>query len=332
MLTRFLVLAVVCLALPALAEDDDDLAPIAPSKAKPKAVPVKAKAPPPAKAKAPPVVKAKQPAAPLADDDDLAPIGLPKGELVVKVMPATVTGAVVLVDGKEVGAAAASQSVAPGEHTVTVKRPGFATFVKKVIIAASKTLELEAKLTPTFAVLTVSSDVPEAQVLINGKLIGTTPIAEREWPAGPCEITIRKEGYKEDKQAVTFVAGRDYPISIKFKPAAPTVVAAAPTPVSDRPVETNLAPSTIDQPVSLGTTASNDTPVYGRWYFWVGVGAVVAAGVGIGLAVVQPGAAPRPLQYQDICKAGKCPDACINIVCPARYGNGGAPMANGITF
>ncbi len=323
MSTRLVFTLLACLALPTLAQEDD-LAPLAPL-AKPKASkpPVAKPKPKPVVAK-PPAVKPK-PAA--VADDDLAPLTIAKGELVVKVLPVTVTNAVLLVDGKEVGPAPASQSVTPGEHTITVKRPGYSNFVKKVTVAVGKTVELDAKLNAVQAVLTVSSDVPDAQVLINNKLIGTTPIAEREWPPGTYEITIRKEGFKEDKQSVTFVAGRDYPISVKFKPP----VLAAATPVSDRPVDTSLTPTPLtDEPIAVVAPAPIETPLTQRWYFWAGVVAVVAAGVGIGVAVNQVGAKPRPLAYKDFCVNGQCPAACINLAtCSALYAT---PGGTGITF
>lgn len=322
MLTRVLFTALLCVALPSLAEDEDDLAPLAPiAKPKPKAAPVRPKAPP-VRPKA--VVPKAKPPTPVADDD-LTPLGVAKGELVVRVLPATVTGAVLMVDGKEVGGAPSTQSLTPGEHTVMVKRPGFSNFVKKVTIAANKTIELDAKLAAVFAVLTVSSDVPEAQVLINNKLIGTTPIAEREWPAGTFEITIRKESFKEDKQTVTFVAGRDYPISVKFKPPPPAVVA---TVTPDRPVETSLVPPVSEPPLAVTAPAPGDAPLYQRWYFWAGVAVVVAAGVGVGIAVAQPSAKPRALTFKDFNDPTIA--SCINIAPCAAQLMGPRPV--GITF
>lgn len=322
---RSLIAILACLAVPALAQEDD-LAPLAPL-AKPKPKPPAAKPKPRPVVAKPPLAKPKP--APVADDD-LAPLSFARGELVVKVLPATVTNAVLLVDGKELGTAPSTQSLSPGEHTVTIKRPGYSNFVKKVTVAVGKSVELDAKLNAVQAVLTVSSDVPDAQVLINNKLIGTTPIAEREWPAGTYEITIRKEGFKEDKQSVTFVAGRDYPISVKFKPPVTTTVAALPT-TSDRPLDTSLTPTAMnDSPLAVVTPATTETPLYQRWYFWAGIVAVVAAGVGIGVAVNQAGAKPRPLAYKDFCVNGVCPTACINLAtCSAVYAT---PGGGGITF
>lgn len=326
MLTRFFIAVLVCLASPSFAEEDD-LAPLAPvGKPKPKAPVMKPKPLVPNKVKTP--AKAKPP--PLADDD-LAPLGVTKGEVVVRVVPASATGAVVWVDGKEVGPASSAHSVLAGEHTVTVKRAGFANFVKKVTVSAGKPVEFEAKLSPVLAVLSVSSDLSGAQVFINGKLIGTTPIVEREWPAGQFELTIRKEGVNEDRRSVTFVAGRDYPISVKLQ--TPVLVTA---PGSDRPIETSLVPSATEAPLTLTATSSQASqPIYQRWYFWVGVAAVVAAGVGVGIAVNQPPPKPRPLTYRDFeseCPVGStdCPAACLQMAeCSAT---GRLMVPTGLTF
>ncbi len=343
---RFWLTLALCFSLPSLAQEDDDLAPLAPSKPKAKAPapPPVRRPPPPAKAKAPPPPPKQGKAQPPADDD-LAPLAPAKGELLVKV-PATLSGATLLVDGKEVGPLpSAAQSFSPGEHTVMVKRVGFANFVKKVTVTTGKTVELDVKMAPTTAVLTITSDVADAQVYINNKLIGTTPITEREWPAGTYEITLKKDGFKDEKQSLALAVGRDYPVSVKLKSLTPAVVAAAPTvttpPPSDRPVDTSLEPANLqDTPLAVSTPVQPESPIYQRWYFWVGVGAVVAAGVTTGLLVAQPGAKPRPLGYKDFCengvcssgceKTGTCPIACINIAqCAASFS--GAP-AGALSF
>ncbi len=324
---RLLITAMVCLALPSLAQEDD-LAPLA-QPAKPKPKPPVAK-PKPAAAKIKPGTPKGRPA--VVVDDDLAPLPVSKGELIVKVLPATVTGATVFVDGKEQGPAPSTQPVAPGEHTVSVKRPGFANFVKKVTIGANKQVEVDARLTATLAVLTITSDVPDAQVLISNKLIGMTPIADREWPPGTFEVTVRKDGFKDDRQMLTFAAGRDYPVAVRFKPVA---VAVAPALPSDRPLETSLVPGTSsDAPLDVTATSDQGAPVYKRWYFWAGIAAVVAAGVGVGVAVNQANAAPRPSVLQDF--RDKCAtlancttiDRCLNVDCNATRLN----SSGGVSF
>jgi hypothetical protein len=293
MLRRLAALAVACLlATPALAADDDDLAPIVPIKKPQKPAPVR-KTQPPARRK------------PVAVEDDLAPLAprVARGEVTVRVAGG-LTGAVLSIDNKEVGALPLGpQSLPAGEHLVTVRRAGFAAFAKKVTVAAGKAVELEARLAPVYAVLSVTVDVPDAQVLVNGRALGPAPITDQEVPPGVIELAVVKDGRREERQ-LTLVAGRDYPVAVRFN---------APATGSDRPLETKLLP----QPVEPGPLAVTDTaavaPLYQRWYFWAGVAAVVAAaavGTAVGVTASQP---PRKRTEAEIC-TDHCA-ACIGLSC-----------------
>ncbi len=299
----------LCVALPSWAGgDEDDLAPLTPVKKAPAKPPPAKKLPPPP----PPVVK-KAPAVkrPVVEDD-LAPLTpvVSRAEVTVKVVN-TVANAMLFIDGREVGALPLpAQTLTAGEHTISVRRPGFAPFTKKVVVA-NRPLPIDAKLTPIAAVLTVTCDVPEAQVFLNGKLLGVAPLKDREVAAGTVEVTV-KDGAREEKQKLTLVAGHDYPVAVRFNPVVE--VARAPV-VSDRPVETSLTPTTPLEPSPLEVTApAPSTPVYQRWYFWAAIGAVVvAAGVGtaVGVSAAQP---PRKRTAPEICMAGPC-DGCIGLSC-----------------
>ena len=292
------LLAALALSSTAFAQDDEDLAPLAPlGKPKPKPKPK----PRPAKP------KPTKPA-PIADDE-LTPIGLiaAKGDLWVKVAT-NLAGSILSIDGKEVGALPLpAQNIPSGEHTVTVKRPGYAAFVKKVQIPGGKSVEVEAKLTAVSAVLSVTSDVAGAQVLLNGRSIGIAPLNEVEVPPGPAEIAVIKEGFKEESQKINFVAGKEYPIAVKFK--APVVVA------TDRPVQTKLTPNAGTSNPVTGVTVAPAEPITSKWYFWAGIAAGVAVAttaVVIGVNAGQPAYNPE----KAICGPGGC-DACLGFNCAA---------------
>lgn len=304
MTLRNSLVLLLALAVPmsALAQDDDDdLAPLAPI-GKPKAAKPKPAKPKPAKPK-----PAKP--APAAPDDDLAPLAplAAKGDLTVKVA-AGLTGSLLSIDGKEVGALPLpAQSVASGEHTVTVKKAGYAAFVKKVLVAGGKNTEVEAKLTAVAAVLSVTSDVPGAQVLLNGRPIGTVPLKDVEVPAGPAEVAVIKEGFREEAQKINFQLGREYPVVVKFSAPAAT----------DRPLATNLTPTATAGDVPLtGVSVAPSEPITSKWYFWAGLAAgavAIGAGVATGVAVSQESGRLTPA---GICGGGGC-DGCIGIACTA---------------
>ncbi len=289
-------------------DDDDDLAPLVPTKGKPAAKPKPKPKPKPAPAKPPPGKTTR----PGGDDEDLAPLVATRTEVWVR-PPAGMTGAVLFIDGKEVGPLPLpAQAVAPGEHQLMVKRKAYAVFVKKVTVAVGKTLEVQAAMQPVTALLTVRSDVPDAEVFVNGRLIGTVPIVDHEVPTSTIELEVRKDGFKEEKQRLAVVAGREYPVTVKMKGGSTTTLVAA----TDTPVDTTLVPSatSTDTDATTVTTSAGATPIYGRWYFWAGVAAVVAAGVGIGVAAGS--GPPPPLREPEVCLDGRC-DKCINFTCAA---------------
>ncbi len=302
MTLRSSVVLLVALALStaAFAQDDDDLAPLAPM-GKPKPKPRPKPKPKPVKSRPSPVI-----------DDDLAPIApiAAKGDLTVKVA-SSLAGSMLSIDGKEVGALPLPpQNIPSGEHTVTVKRPGYAAFVKKVQIPGGKTVEVEAKLTAVAAVLSVTSDVPGAQVLLNGRSIGIAPLRDVEVPPGPAEIAVIKEGFREETQKINFAVGKEYPISVKFN-----ATAAVP---SDRPVESKLTPLAGSGSPVTGVSVAAAEPITSKWYFWAGVAvAAIGVGVGVGLGVHQVNTV-RPLNEKDICGPDGC-DGCIGLSCGAGF-------------
>jgi hypothetical protein len=298
--TSLALLIALALPLTAQAQDDDDLAPLAPlGKLKPKPKP-KPK-PPPAKPRPKPATDTG------GGDDDLAPLAplAAKGDVNVKV-PANLSGAVLSVDGKEVGALPLPpQSISSGEHTITVKKPGYAAFVKKVLVSGGKTLDVDAKLTAVSAVLSVTSDVPGAQVLFNGRAIGTVPLTDVEVPPGPAEVAVYREGFREQAQKINFQLGKEYPIVVKFEA------------LTDRPVASKLTPSSTGDGVPItGVSVAPSEPVTSKWYFWAGIvaGAVaIGAGVAAGAVVADNN---NRLTPNGICGGDGC-DGCIGLACMA---------------
>jgi PEGA domain len=300
--SQVLLGAVLCSAL-AFAGEDDDLAPITPitpvkgasAKPKPKPVVVKPKPKP---------VSAKKP----TEDEDLAPIAPLnlKGELAFKLVT-NVSGAIAVLDGKDLGALPlATQVVTVGDHSLTVKRPGYAAFVKKITVVANKSVEVEVKLVAVAAVLSVQSDVTGARVLLNGRELGIAPLREVEVPPGPAEVAVVKEGYKEDAQRIVFVAGRDYPVTVQFNPVSVA---------NDKPFQTSLTPSAGQSGPPLGGVSISraPSPITGKWYFWAGIAAGVVA-VAAGSIAASVAIENRPLTESEICGKQGCA-RCIQFEC-----------------
>lgn len=277
-------LAALWATSPARAEDDD-FAPI-PSKAAPKPA---AKPAPKAAVKVAPKAAAKT-KAPKADDDDFAPVA--KAQLAVK-LTSPIAGARLFIDDDEVGPLPQGVlQMAPGAHSVVVKRAGYATFVKKVSLVPGKPVEVAVTLEARAAVLSVTSNIAGAEIVVNGRTMGRTPLGDIEVAPGEVELTVRKEAL-ESTQKITVYAGREYPIDVRLAEGASAVATVAPVGVN---------PAAVSTP-SATVQAAPDSPLYTKWWLWAGVGAVVVAGVVTTVAVA---AAPAPRLLDEACKQNSC--------------------------
>jgi hypothetical protein len=250
-----------------------------------------------------------EPAAPAPDEqpaetDDLsvlAPLQLPTA-IGVKVAGG-VSGAEVFVDGTSWGPAPiAPKVVPPGRHQVVVKRQGYADYQKTVNVEAGKKLQLTALLEPTSGVLAIRTRPPGAQVLVDDKPVGVTPLANLLLPPGSYELRIKLPGYMDDVSRIAVRAGRDYPVQLELVPQPHAGDRPAAVALSPNPASTSALPGPVAE-----TQAEAPHPWYKRWYIWAGVGVVAAAAVGVAAA---SGGSASPITAQSVC-GGNC-DGVLN--------------------
>lgn len=117
----------------------------------------------------------------------------------------------VRLDGKLIGITPLPPRTAiePGPHRLVLSRRGFSTFTSDFTAIANRMVAVEVELTPLLAVLTISSNVPTAQVFVDEDLRGETPL-ELELRPGPHVIRVRRVGYFEQTWSVSTVAGEVY--------------------------------------------------------------------------------------------------------------------------
>ena len=308
---------VTVLAAPqAFAQDDDLLVPIESekpaSKSKQKTSKKRTPKKPGSKKTAPPVATpAPEPTS--SEDDLLVPISPGKTELLVKVLGG-VKGARLFVDNKDLGTVPATAlPLEPGEHTVVVRRPGFAEFTRRVTVEEGRTNEVSVALDAVAGVVSVIADVPGAKVTINGQPRGQVPLMNIELKPGPNEIVVSREGFLPEVNKLAVRAGRDYTVNAHLTPSE---IAS-----NDRP-ERQPEPTITPKPPSITepqvppltepeqpAVASADRPLYKRWYFWAGVGAAVAAAAAGTMVATQPSA--KPLSPTEVCGGVTC-DGVLN--------------------
>ncbi|TMA10722.1 MAG: PEGA domain-containing protein, partial [Deltaproteobacteria bacterium] len=106
--------------------------------------------------------------------------------------------AMVRVDGKEVGRSPLTAEVQPGEHQLEVAADGYKTVAQQVTVDAGQGLSVRIPLQRAVSqeppLIAVSSDPSGAQIFLDQKLVGATPLKIRTTP-GPHEVRLSLEGY-----------------------------------------------------------------------------------------------------------------------------------------
>jgi tetratricopeptide (TPR) repeat protein len=123
------------------------------------------------------------------------------------------------------------------------------------------------------AKVVVTSSVPGATVLVDGRDVGQTPLSQSlVLDAGEHRFIVRKLSFEPFERVVNLKRGDRLDLAADLHPVAARVVeTAAPVVVSTTPApEPESAPS---------------SPIYKRWWLWTAIGAAVVTGVVVSLTV-----------------------------------------------
>ncbi|HWT85516.1 MAG TPA: PEGA domain-containing protein, partial [Myxococcales bacterium] len=126
----------------------------------------------------------------------------------------TPSGAVLFVDGVEVGLTPWSGPARPGFHTVAVLTPGFVKDDRTVQIQPYRDTDLAFALNraPGAARLHVETE-PPAQVMVDGQELGPSPLTI-EVPPGEHEVQVALEGHRTVAQQLTLDPGQGLSVRI----------------------------------------------------------------------------------------------------------------------
>jgi formylglycine-generating enzyme required for sulfatase activity len=134
------------------------------------------------------------------------------GFLAVNTTP--VDGAVVSIDGEEIGTTPLSDvELPPGEYEVLIRAERFRDLTTRVRIAGAGSVEtLNAELLPRWAAIRFRSVPPGARVRIGGGVVGTTPVTA-DLIEGAHDYELILEGYKPYRSRIGVVAGEAQTLS-----------------------------------------------------------------------------------------------------------------------
>ncbi|OPX70314.1 MAG: PEGA domain protein [Methanoregulaceae archaeon PtaB.Bin009] len=150
----------------------------------------------------------------------------------------TPSGASVFVDGVYQGVTQAGNpldltGIAPGEHVLTLKLENYQDYTTRVLVQAGKTASVRATLTPVQApagsgVVQITSEPSGANIFIDNRCVGITPLTIPSIPAGIHEIVIRLDGYQDYKNTFNISPGQTAQIQVALTSQIPGI----PLPVS----------------------------------------------------------------------------------------------------
>jgi hypothetical protein len=130
-----------------------------------------------------------------------------------------------------------------------------------------------ASLLGRVALATLRCPQADAEILIDGRDVGRTPLKEPVvLDQGEHRFIVRKKGYENFERLVSVRSGEKITVDAELRPV-PVVAPTVSAPVAAVLVAPAPAPERDEAPA-----------IYKRWWFWTAVGAVVITGVVVGLA------------------------------------------------
>jgi hypothetical protein len=190
-----------------------------------------------------------------------------KGRLVV----VGANDAAVFVDGKNIGTSPLNENVSIGIHRLKVlSKDGNSQFTQKLLIQYNEETKVNALLTPIKGWLNLNSEPSGAEVFLDGKSLGKTPLKARALSAGKYRLLVQLTDTQKKEVNVVIPPLAEASVDVKF--AEQNKVVAKPTPIKIKPN---------DKPPTKDPAAGS------RLWTWVGLGGTVAAaaiGIGLGAA------------------------------------------------
>jgi len=125
-------------------------------------------------------------------------------------------GALVSVDGERLGPAPQRVELSAGPHKVRVEKEGFEAYEREVHVVPGRTLALEASLAAPAPRLSVTTDVPGAQVFLDRKFVGEAPLVIRDLEPGRHRLNVSAEGHEGYSEDIQIASGLNA-VEVRFK-------------------------------------------------------------------------------------------------------------------
>jgi D-alanyl-D-alanine carboxypeptidase len=101
----------------------------------------------------------------------------------------------------------------PGQHSITVSKPGYGTDSRTVDVTAGNRATTTIHLVQLMATLVVKSDPPGANIYVDGHDVGTKTPAQVSVDKGQHVVLVRMSGYIDETMNAQFVLGQTFNFS-----------------------------------------------------------------------------------------------------------------------
>lgn len=145
-----------------------------------------------------------------------APPPLPGATTGTLQVEASVPGATVALDGDTLGPAPQRRELGPGAHRVRVTKDGFLPWEREVDVVPGRSAHVAARLEAETARLRVDADVPGANVFLDRKFIGTTPVETSGFSPGTHRLNVSADGYEMYAETLDLGSG-PHELTVRFK-------------------------------------------------------------------------------------------------------------------
>lgn len=139
------------------------------------------------------------------------------GHIIVTSEP---SGAEVYLNEQRVGSTNYQNRHLAGKYTLRLQHPNYYEHVEQFELKEGATVEIpKVNLKPRFGYWQVTSNPSGAEVLLNGRSVGVTPIKKQVIQSGFHEVAVRKTNYHEHKETFKLSDGDEKTLNIKLNGA-----------------------------------------------------------------------------------------------------------------
>ena len=144
----------------------------------------------------------------------LAKLRMTSGQFQIKTIP---DGARIFINGNEVGTAPFTATLEAGIHKLRVERTGFNPVEKQLTVISGKVQSVTVRLDTRPGALRVESDPAGAEVFLDDKKIGSTPLLVETIHPGNYQLRLVHAGYDDLLKVVAVAPGKEEKVELALE-------------------------------------------------------------------------------------------------------------------